>query len=285
MDLTAKKRLIERHNSAIVRALSGHKDASFRHQRLWAKEGPVALKTSHLSLDIEHHSYTRARGVADAIALRLKYCDLKLHQQMMPQGFLAQMIFDTLEQIRVEYRADRQLPGLINNLQQAFTDWQREYITKGLTENHAGLVIFTLIQVVRSNMLGIMPTREVTPIIEEPQFHVIPMISVPLAQLRKHTHDQAGYAKYAQEISVCIAQYLKQEIDVDEVARKYKIPMPEDYEDIKAFSSGLKKGNSGSAHSSSGIDYQIFTKSYDRIVEASSLYPLAKRMELREKIG
>ena len=285
MNEIAAKRLIERHNSAAIRALSGRSDVSFRHQRLWTEKGPVSLKTSHLSLDTTRHSYTRCRGVADAISLRLKHSDPDIHSEFMPRGFIAQMIFDTLEQIRVEYLADAQLPGQINNLQHAFIEWQREYITKGLTENHAGLVLFTLIQVVRSNMLAIMPDREVTPIIEEPQFHVIPIISVPLAQLRKTIHDQKAYAAHALQISKLITDYLHQDMDPDEVSRRDKIPMPEDFEDIKNFSSGIKKGNKTRLDASEpDSDYYVFTRAYDRVVEGAKLYSLSQRLTLREQL-
>ncbi len=285
MNQSEVKRLIERHNSASIRAVSGHSSAAYRHQRLWTDKGPVILKTSHLTLDLHRDSYTHARGVADAIALRLKHTDLKLHERLMPKGNIAAIIFDTLEQLRVETFADRFLAGMRNNLQSAFTDWQRDYIHKGLTENHAGLVIFTLVQVVRSNMLGIMPTREVTPIIEEPQYHVIPLISTPLAQLRKHLDDQKTYAEYSLEIGTIISDYLNVDIDDQDTATRYKIPLPEDHEDIKAFSSGIKKG-----HKSNYIDhpeqndYHVFTKAYDRILPASKLYSTTQLKKLRGQL-
>ena len=285
MNRSESKRLIERHNSASIRALSGHPSASYRHQRLWTDNGPVVLRTSHLALNLDKNSYSHARGVADAIALRLKYTDLELHERLMPKGNIAAIIFDTLEQLRVETHADKSLAGSQKNLQLAFTDWQRDYIYKGLTENHAGLVIFTLVQVVRSNMLSIMPNREVTPIIEEPQYHVIPLISTPLAQLRKHLDDQQAYAEFSLEIGTIISDYLNVDIDDEDTQSRYKIPLPEDHEDIKTYTSGIKKGNkTNSVDDYPQNDYYVFTKAYDRILPASKLYSNAQRKKLREEL-
>ncbi len=285
MNLLDSKRLVERHNSAVIRALSGHQNASYRHQGLWTNAGAVDLRTSHLALDLNQDSYTHARGVADAIALRLKHTDLELHQSLMPRHNIAAIIFDTLEQLRVEAHADKNLIGLKYNLEQAFTDWQRDYIHQGLTENHAGLVIFTLIQVVRSNMLGIMPTREVTPIIEEPQFHVIPLISIPLAQLRKNIHDQSLYAHHALEISTIIADYLDVDLDNEELASRYKIPLPPNQLDLKTVSGGLKRGNKTSTiEDSPRSDYHVFTTCYDRIVNGATLYSPQQRIKLRKQL-
>jgi len=278
-------RLIERHNSASIRALSGHSSASYRHQRLWTENVPVILRTSHLALDIERDSYTHARGVADAIALRLKYTDLELHEHLMPKGNIPAIIFDTLEQLRVETFVDRSMLGLWKNLQSAFTDWQRDYIYKGLTENHAGLVIFTLVQVVRSNMFAIMPNREVTPIIEEPQYHVIPLISTPLAQLRKHLDDQQTYAQFSLEIATIISDYLNVDIDDEDTSSRYKIPLPDNIEDIKKYSSGVKKGHKTNyTDSTLQTDYHVFTRTYDRIVSAEKLYSSNQRKKLRSQL-
>ena len=285
MNLSESKRLVERHNSASIRAVSGYVDASYRHQGVWTDTGPLNLRTSHLALDLQSDTYAHARGVADAIALRLKHTDLELHQSLMPKHNIAAIIFDTLEQLRAEVQADKKLLGLKNNLEIAFTDWQRDYIYKGLTENHAGLVIFTLIQVVRSNMLGIMPTREVTPIIEEPQYHVIPLISTPLAQLRKNIHDQAAYAQYSLEIGTIIAEYLDVDLDNEEIASRYKIPLPLNHVDPKTVSAGTKKGNKTTTiEDFPWQGYHAFTTSYDRITSGAKLYSKEQRTKLRAKL-
>ena len=285
MNLADSKRLIERHNSASIRAVSGSASASYRHQGLWTDQGPVPLRTSHLALDLTTDSYSHARGVADAIALRLKHSDLSLHQSLMPRHNIAAIVFDTLEQLRVEAHADKKLLGLKHNLETAFTDWQRDYIHQGLTENHAGLVIFTLIQVVRSNMLGIMPNREVTPIIEEPQYHIIPIISTPLAQLRKNIKDQSSYAKYALEISTIIAEYLDVDLDNEQIASRYKIPLPHNQTALKTLSKGTKKGQKSTSIADFPYQgYHIFTQSYDRVTSGSKLYSLEQRIKLRERL-
>src|SRR5687768_1655196 len=44
----------------------------------------------------------RLRGEADGASLRLRHHDAKIHQRLSPRGEVAQAIFGTLEQVRVE---------------------------------------------------------------------------------------------------------------------------------------------------------------------------------------
>ena len=58
----------------------------------------------------------RLRGEADSASLRLRHHDVKLHQRLAPHGEVAEAIFGTLEQVRVEALGARRMLGVAANL-------------------------------------------------------------------------------------------------------------------------------------------------------------------------
>ena len=61
----------------------------------------------------------KARGEADALALRLSLHDKDIHSAHQPPAGVARATFEALEQARVEALGSRHLPGLADNLQSA----------------------------------------------------------------------------------------------------------------------------------------------------------------------
>jgi cobaltochelatase CobT len=61
----------------------------------------------------------RLRGEADGASLRLRHHNTKLHQRLAPRGELAEAIFGTLEQVRVEALGARRMLGVAANLASA----------------------------------------------------------------------------------------------------------------------------------------------------------------------
>jgi cobaltochelatase CobT len=61
----------------------------------------------------------RLRGEADGAALRLRHHNVKLHQRLAPRGEVAEAIFGTLEQVRVEALGAQRMLGVAANLASA----------------------------------------------------------------------------------------------------------------------------------------------------------------------
>jgi cobaltochelatase CobT len=61
----------------------------------------------------------RLRGEADGASLRLRHHDAKVHQRLAPRGEIAEAIFGTLEQVRVEALGARRMLGVAANLASA----------------------------------------------------------------------------------------------------------------------------------------------------------------------
>ncbi|MFY9287797.1 MAG: cobaltochelatase subunit CobT, partial [Alphaproteobacteria bacterium] len=56
------------------------------------------------------------RGAADAVALRLRYHDPKIHSKMVPNNIVARTVFDAMEQARCEGLGAQHMKGVAHNL-------------------------------------------------------------------------------------------------------------------------------------------------------------------------
>src|SRR5690625_1375871 len=64
----------------------------------------------------------RARGQADALALKMRYHDAEVHGRHQPQSGEARAIFDAVEQARCEALGMRRLSGCAANLDAALVE-------------------------------------------------------------------------------------------------------------------------------------------------------------------
>jgi cobaltochelatase CobT len=68
------------------------------------------------------HELAVTRGLGDSMALRLACHDQKVHAAMAPQGADARVIFDAVEQARVESLGSLRMPGVASNIQSMNTE-------------------------------------------------------------------------------------------------------------------------------------------------------------------
>ena len=66
--------------------------------------------------DLKPGEVGRVRGVADALAMRLRHHDDSIHARRRPNGDVAQAIYDSVEQARVESLGMRRFKGLAGNV-------------------------------------------------------------------------------------------------------------------------------------------------------------------------
>lgn len=284
-----RKRSIERHCAAAIRALAGHPAAEFRRELLFDGDDGITLLSPHLALDVARDSLPRCRGVADAMALRLVHTDLERHRSLMPAGDVAAMVFDTLEQLRAESLAPEGLRGMQRNLDQAFNEWCRESRGSGLTENEVGLLIYAITQIVRSRLTGAQQDEEVEGLIESTRFRLGPLIGEELAALRGLRHDQAGYAEKAlviAEVAAEIARSLDGEASDHRTAQDaQRLMLPRQHNADERY---VEAGSAGSGAAEEGAGdnrYHVFCRDYDREVSGREVVPLdARRRRLREEL-
>ena len=64
----------------------------------------------------------QVRGEADALALKMRHHDARLHSSRMPTGDVAPVLFEMLEQARVEALGTRGMAGASENIAAALED-------------------------------------------------------------------------------------------------------------------------------------------------------------------
>ncbi len=285
----ARKRLIERHCAAAIRAIAGMPAAELRHALLYCGDQRVPFLTPYLAFDATEDPVSRCRGSTDAMALRLTHSDRALHAALLPEGTVAAIVFDTLEQIRVESLAPKTLPGLQQNLDDTFKIWCRKSRSSGLPEHEIGLLIYSIIQMVRSRFTGASLEEEVEGLIEATRFSLGPLIGPALKSLSGLCHDQTAYARPALAIA-CKVQAMAGvlaggKVSANTVRIIRQLMLPHQPEEID---SPLQAGQGEPTAVELGQSppkYDVFCRQYDREVSGWEVVPVgSRRRALREEL-
>jgi len=111
------------------RALTAATRAISRETELQVSFGPetpgLRGKRARLPVpgrDLPAAEVAQIRGLADAMALRLRHHDDALHSRLLPQGGTARAVFDAMEQARVEAIGANRMAGVAQNLNAALED-------------------------------------------------------------------------------------------------------------------------------------------------------------------
>jgi cobaltochelatase CobT len=111
---------VKRVTAATLKAIAGNSEVEISYSA--GNEAKVATSGATVRLPappdntISANDITRLRGAADAVALRLRYHDSKLHRRCRPQGSDAAKVFERAEQVRVESLGFRRMNGVAQNL-------------------------------------------------------------------------------------------------------------------------------------------------------------------------
>ena len=156
-----RQQKVEELCAASIRALSGEAALHLRGGRLFRGRRGLSLPAPHLHPSPAGDDFGSFRGAADGMALRLTLSNAGLHKSLGPVDPLARMLFELLEQIRVEALAPSSMPGLVRNLQHRHEQWSLACHHGGLTETARGILLYTVAQVCRARVTA-QPVVEAT---------------------------------------------------------------------------------------------------------------------------
>ncbi len=193
---------------AAIRALSGQPDLHFRGRRLHRGRQRLPLFAPHLHPALERDDFASFRGAADGLALRLRLSDEVLHHRLAPCEPVRRLVFELLEQFRVESLAGEPWPGVQRNLQHRFERWTVDYHRQGLTDSARGMLLFTVAQVCRARVTAQPVPAEIEDLMEATRAGIGPQLGHGLAALRRTRDEQAVYAVAALSIADAVAQLL-----------------------------------------------------------------------------
>ena len=183
--------------AAAIRALSGERELHFRGQRLHRRGGALPAWAPHLTTRLPADDFSSFRGAADGLALRLRDSDAVLHATLAPADAIGRSLFSLLEQFRVESRVPQGMPGVVHNLRHRFEAWSRQFQASGLADTSRGILLFTVVQMVRARVLAQAVIEAADGPIEATRAGLSPIIGHLLATMRRSRHEQAVYAVHA----------------------------------------------------------------------------------------
>ena len=280
---------------AAIRALSGQRDLHFRGRRLHRGRQRLPLFAPHLHPTQEHDDFASFRGAADGLALRLSSSDEALHQSLAPHAPVPRLLFDMLEQFRVEAGAGDEWPGVQRNLQHRFEQWTLAFHHAGGTESARGLLLFTVAQIARARVCAVPPLEEIEDLMEATRGGIAPLLGHGLAGLRRARHDQAAYAGHALHIAHAVARLLEEagadesgdrsasEHETDERLVFGLLMDPEDSDEASDAIAEVQPGRSRVLEASTQ-GYRIFTSAYDRELRPAALMRKAQLDEYRQRL-
>jgi len=170
-------------------------DLTFSAQNMPAP-GKLPLPSRDLSAD----EAARIRGAADAMALRIKHHDEKVHSRYFPRGDTARSIFDAAEQARVEAIGAEAMDGVAQNLNAAL---EAETQAKGydqvatVDEVPLGDVVGFM---VRERLTGRQPPEAARPMVDLLRGMIEMKAGKDLNSLMKNVEDQAEFAHVTRQI-------------------------------------------------------------------------------------
>ncbi|MEH6443601.1 MAG: cobalamin biosynthesis protein CobT [Oceanospirillaceae bacterium] len=273
---------LEKLCGATIRATSGQPSFRFRGQRPELHGKSAMIRAPHLRPDFEEDNFKSFRGAADAIALRILHSDSSLHQQLMPESNIGQLIFELLEQLRCESLVSELHPGARKNLEHRFRQWCKQFCASDTVDNQLGLMIFTIAQVVWCRLTSLPMNHESEDLIEPMRMMIARHIGGALMGMRKNTTDQRVFASHAHVI-VDVLNSLLPEEDNEKPVKDKKANLNTSnfslYLEPSAEDDNSDITQAGKSPQIRGIreileqlnQYQIFTTKHDQVVMAEKL--------------
>lgn len=277
---------IEHLCAAAIRALSSEPDLHFRGRQLYRGRARLAVDAPHLhpSPDEDFGSF---RGAADGMALRLKHSDDDLHRRLRPAEPVERLVFEMLEQFRVEALPPAHLPGVVGNLRHRHIQWSLNFHHAGLTETARGLVLYTVAQICRSRVTGEPVVERTQDLIEQSRAALAGQLGQALAGLRQQRHDQTAYAEHALAIACAVGEMLPgtgRDDHGEGTEGRTRLPLLVDDDEDSVGVVPVASSGQSRAFETADQHYRVFTTDHDRQQAASALIRPALLRQYRQQL-
>lgn len=276
---------VEEVTAAAARALSGARELRFRGARLHMGRRALAAGAPHLVLDEHDTSLAAHRGLTDAIAQRLRETDDALHRQLAPAPPVNRLVFEMLEQFRVEARVPVGWPGVRANIAGRFGAWRDAFERAGLLDSEGGLLIMTIALMCRAQVVGEPIPERLSGRTEAIRAELGPVFADDIAGLRRHVASQRAYGMHA----VAIARMVAERVSMVDAARRDTDTAAAEGGDFALwldFDEALEGSApdapvAGGRRARTERSYAVFTTVHDEVVDPSTLVRPSQLAELR----
>jgi cobaltochelatase CobT len=277
-------------SSAVLRGLTGQHKAFFRGDRVVVGDRFVDVSAAHLQPIDAGVIMPVTRGLVDAYAQRELHCDQAVHRDTRPLPPIAGWLFDAFEQFRVESLVPTQWPGMRSNLREHFEAWAHGFVQSVLFESVRGKVLLAALVVVRARVLDEPIDEAMQESLESPRIRLAPVLGRQLRELRNARTHQSEYARIAGALAQAIDALLDalgndpstsatQKMQEQQTLRLLLRPMQ-----AQGDASSSAVAGRGRWFDTEQAQYKVFTRAYDRQIDARELARAARLTELREQL-
>lgn len=292
-----RQQRVEELCAAAIRAISGQPDLHFRGKLLHQGQRRLPMNAPHHRIDTAVAPFADCRAAADGMALRLLYSDAELHRQHCPLKPIARLIFELLEQLRVETLVPEHLSGMAANLEKRFERWSHDFYSSGSAEGSTGLLIYTVAQMCWARLNARQVLEETEDFIESTRFSLASSMGTALAGLRRNRHDQAAYIPHAKAIAELVNNIIEAQRAEQSATKSADSDDEDDDDEQKGFALLLDFDQDGDDTSflsapsgtsktftESKQGYHVYTTAYDREEFAATLVRTEQLIEFRERL-
>lgn len=287
-----RQQRVEELCAASIRALTGYPDLHFRGRRLYRKSTRVPVHAPHLQVELEKDDFGSYRGATDSIALRLQYSDAGLHESLVPKDPVERMIFELLEQLRVETLAPETMPGVTHNLRYRFEQWSKDFHRSGLADSDLGILIYTIAQISWSRLNGVPVLEQTEDLIEPTRGAMGTLLGRDLSGLKRNRLNQAAFARHALSIASIIAESVHaaqagrndQDDDLAADERRAVFNVLVNFDDSEVDTIATAGSGESKVLADNDKQYRVYTRQYDREVIAADLVRKDLLRDLRQRL-
>jgi len=273
--------------SAMVRALTGDASLQWSAQTLYRGTNVVPLEAAHqghVSLSLEDQ-----RALLDGAGLRLALSDAALHAANMPTAPVERLVFELLEQLRVESIAPASLPGLRDNLSQRFLRWSRDFVDSGLTETSLGMLLLTIALSVWSRLGSQEIPERMSDMIEATRANISSATGGAFVGMRRHQHDQREFIPHALALSRWVGRavsFAQAEAGnrASSLRSRNGFGLRLHFESVEIAPPPVAASGASKSWEATSQRYRVFTRAYDRQADATELVRAEQLIEFRAQM-
>lgn len=192
--------LVKRVTAAACKALARQDELTVQFSHGNASLGEETVHLPSPAPQVNKAALTKLRGVSDALALRLRYHDEKVHQKFMPRGAEARAVFEAIEQVRCESLGAQRMAGVAENLGALLDERCRAKGFAGVTERKDANLADVLGLLAREQLTGDAPPHAAKRMVEIWRQWLDGRIGKKMKSLSELADDQESFSAQVTEI-------------------------------------------------------------------------------------
>ena len=186
---------LRRAITGCVRAVAGSPDVEV----VFANERPglagERVRLPELSKKPTAHELAVTRGLGDSMALRLACHDQKIHSAMAPQGQDARLVFDAVEQARVESIGALRMSGMGDNISAMNAEKYAKANFSGINRQEDAPIQEAVAMLVREKLTGEKPPESAGKVLDLWRSFIEQKAGADLDDLPMAINDQQAFAR------------------------------------------------------------------------------------------